>query len=146
MELGVFERCVHIKLLADALVEGSVARSPSRGGPAGVEPQHRDVGECRQAPGGLAEHVGIHESAVRGQGMQRDEGRARGDDRGDGQFSHEAQSIARVQFDVFAVARKDCERADRGGAVGVGDAHSPHPTQRAPTSRVSTALMVVPRV
>ena len=44
----------------------------------GVEPQHREVGQGRQPPGRLAQHVAVHHAAVGGQRVQADQGGHRG--------------------------------------------------------------------
>ncbi len=74
-----------------------------RGGAARVEAEHRDVGQVRQPPRRLAQHVRVHEAAVGGQRVQGDE-RRRDASRGwQRELAHERQPVLRDDLDVLAV-------------------------------------------
>jgi hypothetical protein len=101
-----------IEPLVDAVAEPALRRAARRGHAAEVEPQHGDVGESGESRRRLPDDVGVHESAVRGQRMQRD-------DRRDGvgverqrELPHEGQAVRRHQLDVFASRGKLDAAAD----------------------------------
>jgi hypothetical protein len=122
-ELGELDGGVHVEALAAALVEGALAGAARAGRAAGVEPEHGDVGQRRQPPGRLAQHVRVHVAAVRGQRVQGDQGRggcARGAVRVDrqGELADQGQAVGGVQLDVLAVRGQDGQGTDRGGGRG----------------------------
>ena len=74
---------------------------------AGVEPQHRDVGEGGQPAGRLAEDVAVHGAAVRGQRVEGHQRRAGSRSSGQRQLADERQAVGGVQLDVLAAGRQD---------------------------------------
>ena len=82
-----------------AVVERALARALHAGRAAGVEPQHRDVGQRRQPVGRLAEQVAVHHAAVGGQRVQADHRGHRVALRRQCELAHQAQPVGRLQRD-----------------------------------------------
>ena len=71
------DRGRQVEPLAARVVERALAGARRARRAAGVEAQHREVGQRRQPPGRLAQDVAVHHAAVRGQRVQADQGRDR---------------------------------------------------------------------
>lgn len=113
VELGVLDGGGDVEALADRVVEGPLAGAAHAAGPPGVEAEHRQVGQGRQTPRRLAEHVAVHHPAVRRQRVQADEGAHWLPVQRPGQLADQPQTVSGVQLDVLAVPGQDGGRADR---------------------------------
>jgi len=122
VELGVLDRGRDVVLLTDAALEHPAARATRRRRAAGVEPEHRDVREGGQPPGGLAEDVRVHVAAVRRQRVQGDQRRRRRAIRGYGELADQRESVRGVQLDVLAPRGQHGQGSDL-------DAHREEPSR-----------------
>ena len=86
-------------------------------GAAGVESQHREIGEGGQARGRLPQDVRVHEPARGRQRMQRDERCDRLAIERRRQLAHEGEAVGRVQLDLFASCGQFDARTDLDAAV-----------------------------
>ena len=95
-------------------VERALARAVLAAGAPRVEAQHRQPGQGREPPGGLAQQVAVHHPALRGQRVQADQRRDRRTVQRQRQLPDQAQPVGGVQGDRPALGRQDGVRADVG--------------------------------
>ena len=103
---------MHVETFAVRRIKRPFTRAGSTGGSAGVEPQHCDSGERRQAPRHLAQYVTVHHPAVRGQRMHAyHRAPYRPVDR-QGQFADECVPVSRHKAKRLSICREHTVRDD----------------------------------
>jgi hypothetical protein len=104
----------HVVLLGHTAAVRALAGALGRAGAAGVEPQHREVGERRQPVRHLLQQVAVHHPAVGGQGVQAHQGGDRRTVQRQRQLADEGQAVGRVQRDGPPVGGQHRVGADLG--------------------------------
>ena len=130
--------------LPHRVVEHPVAGAVRRGRAPRVEAEYGDAGERREAVGGLADHVAVHEPAMRRQRVQRHEGRHRRPVLGDGDLADETQPVGSVQRQRRPARRQHGASTDRLLALpDVFGGHPPSVSRSAPRPGVPTGRVPV---
>ncbi len=117
------ERRLDVVLLPDTVPEAPLAGASGAGDTAEVESEHRHPQQRRQPVGGLADDVGVHETAVGGQrvqAQQRGDGIAVGRQR---QLPDQCQPVGGVQLDFFTACREPDGGPELDGLTGGGRGH-----------------------